>query len=321
MRSLFFKKMGCISAIFFAIACTTAFAQTESDGIMIPKHYLCVGAMYSQSSWNNYWEGTFKRDNQNIGTLSTYMYGPMLIYGITGRLNLLASAPYVNTHASAGTLASMHGFQDLTTSVKWMPADVRVGSGNLSFYAIGSAVIPLTNYVADFLPMSIGLHCKSLMFRAMADYQTGNFFVTGSGVYNLRSNITIDRNAYYTTTLIYSNEVAMPNVSVFNFRAGYRTPKVIAEAVLENATTLGGFDIRKNDMPFPSNKMNATTAGANFKYSLNSGLEFTAGGDYVVAGRNVGQSTILHAGVDYLFSVKRSHKSTADSQTQDEHKL
>lgn len=99
----------------------------------------------------------------------------------------------------------------------------------------------------------------------------------------------------------------MPNATVFNLRTGYRSPKVIAEAVVEKSTTLGGFDIRRNDMPFPSNRMNATTLGANFKYSFGNGLELTAGSDYVVAGRNVGQSTVIHGGAYYLFNLKR-HK-------------
>ena len=64
-----------------------------------------------------------------------------------------------------------------------------------------------------------------------------------------------------------------------NFRAGYRSKYWIAEAVVDNMNTLGGFDIRKNDMPFPSNKMNATRVGANFKHTLKAvkGLEITGG--------------------------------------------
>jgi hypothetical protein len=71
-------------------------------------------------------------------------------------------------------------------------------------------------------------------------------------------------------------------------------------------TTLGGFDIRKNDMPFPSNKMNQTQVGANFKYTMKSirGLELTGGVRYVVAGRNVGQATTINGGVFYLLNVR-----------------
>nr|WP_237487890.1 transporter [Hufsiella arboris] len=240
----------------------------------------------------------------------------MANYGINDRLNVIAGLPYVTTRATAGTLAGMNGFQDLTASVKWMPVETKLGKGLFSFYGIGSIVLPLNDYVADFLPMSIGLHCKSFMARAMVDYQLNSLFFTGSGQYINRSNITIDRNTYYTTRLIYSNEVAMPDGAVFNFRTGYRSQKLIAEAILESGTTLGGFDIRKNDMPFPSNKMNSTTAGVNFKYSMDFGLEFTGGANYVVAGRNVGQSSMVHAGVYYLFDIGKKTKETKKEESE-----
>ena len=102
----------------------------------------------------------------------------------------------------------------------------------------------------------------------MADYQQGNLFATGSATYVFRDNITIDRHAYYTTEMHITNEVEMPDGASFNLRAGYRSQWLIAEAVVNNWTTLGGFDITRNNMPFPSNKMNATTVGINIKYVL-----------------------------------------------------
>lgn len=284
-------------------------AQTDDDAIMIPKHYVCAGAMYGTSSWRDYWEGTFKRNNDNIGTLSSKMYVAMINYGITSKLNVMASVPYMTTRASAGTLAGQKGFQDLSLSAKWMPVDVNIGKGDLSLYGVFSAAIPLSNYVADFQPMSIGLHCKSAAFRLLADYQIGHAFITAAGQYNERSNVTIDRSSYYTTSLIYSNQVAMPNAGVYDLKAGYRSGTIIAEATLSNMTTYGGFDIRKNDMPFPSNRMNSTMIGANVKYSFNNGIELNGGGGYIIAGRNVGQSTMFHGGAYYLFDIGKKKKA------------
>jgi len=79
-------------------------AQTDADAIMMAKNNFCVGGMYSYSSWKNYWEGTLKRDNQNLGTVSTKMIGVMGNYGISKKLNVLFGIPYVQTKASAGTL-------------------------------------------------------------------------------------------------------------------------------------------------------------------------------------------------------------------------
>ena len=284
-------------------------AQTEEDAIMIPKNYICPAFMYSYGSWDHYWEGTFKRNNLNLGTVSNKMYTGAIVYGISDKLNAIVSAPYITTNASAGTLQGQKGIQDLRGTIKYLPYEGIIGKGVFSVYAIAGYSLPLSNYVADFLPVAIGLRSKTASLRGMVDYQVKNFFVTASGQYNLRSDITIDRSSYYTTMLIYSNRVYMPNVAVYNGRAGYRSAKFRAEFVAENSTTLGGFDIRKNDSPFPSNRMNMTSLGAAFKYSFNSGLEFSAGGSHVIAGRNVGQTNMFSGGIDYLFSLSSKKKT------------
>jgi hypothetical protein len=43
-------------------------AQTDEDAIMMSKNNFCVGGTYSHSSWDYYWEGTFHRNNLNLGT-------------------------------------------------------------------------------------------------------------------------------------------------------------------------------------------------------------------------------------------------------------
>ena len=46
-------------------------AQTVDDAIMMSKKQWCNGLTYMHSSWNEYWEGTTKRSNQNLGTVTT----------------------------------------------------------------------------------------------------------------------------------------------------------------------------------------------------------------------------------------------------------
>jgi hypothetical protein len=102
----------------------------------------------------------------------------------------------------------------------------------------------------------------------------------------------------------------MPNVAAEELRIGYRSSRLIIEAVGSNMNTLGGFDIRRNDMPFPSNKMNATMAGAHVRYFFKKdhGFSVDVDGDYTVAGRNVGQARSFDVGVFYLLSF--SHHPT-----------
>jgi hypothetical protein len=294
-----------------------SYAQTDMDAIMMEKKQLCLGPMYSYSSWKNYWEGTLKRDNANLGTVSTQSFSLMGAYGINKKLNVLFGAPYIKTKASAGTLHGMKGIQDLSLFIKWMPIEKEIGPGTFSLYTIGGVSFPLTNYVADFLPMSIGLHSKTASARLMLDYQIGNIFATVSGTYVARDNIKIDRTAYYTTESHLTNEVEMPDASNFNFRAGYRSSKLIAEAVLNKWTTLGGFDITRNNMPFPSNKMTATVLGANFKYVVTKShnLSIIGGGNSTIAGRNVGQSATFYGGLFYILDFNKKVSSKASDKS------
>jgi len=286
-------------------------AQTDLDAIMMTKKNLCIGGSYMYSSWDHYWEGTFKRNNQNLGTVTTKMIGLMGTYGINRKLNIIVGAPYVVTNATKGTLHGQKGIQDLSAWVKWMAVEQNMGKGVLSVYVLGGGSIPLTNYIADYLPLAIGLQSKTLSGRLLVDYQQSKFFATLSGTYTWRSNINVDEPSYYTTAMHNTNEVQMPNMTMFNLRTGYRSDGIILEAVPTQMNTMGGFDIRKNYMPFPSAKMNATMVGAHGKYNFTfaQGLSLEGGGSYTVAGRNVGQSTGFDIGVFYILDFSSKKKS------------
>lgn len=294
-----------------------AFAQTDQDALMMAKGDFCTGPMYQYSGWKNYWEGTLKRDNPNLGTVSTQMLGLMGNYGITKKLNLLFNVPWVKTNASAGQWKGQSGIQDLSLWLKY--AGYVKKKNNTRFTALGLVGFstPLTNYSVDQLPLSLGLGSTNLSLRAMADYQYGKWFGTVSGTYVMRSNVELDRTAYYTTSMHYTNEVKMPNAAQWMVRAGYRYKNWIAEAVLDNWNTLGGHDITRNNMPFISNNMDATRLGANFKWEdgLVKGLSFIGGGSYTLKGRNVGQATTAYGSVVYLFHfAKKTATSNAEKK-------
>ena len=285
-------------------------AQTDIDGLMMQKNFFCVGPTVGKSSWKNYWEGTFKRDNANLGTVSATNAMIMGNYGVTDKLNLLFGLPYIKTKASAGQLAGQKGLQDLSLFVKWVAKEKMIGKGSLKGILIGGYSTPVSDYTADLLPLSIGLHSQTAMARLMIDYEIGNWFATVSGTYNFRNNVKLDRNSYYTTEMHYTNEVKMPDATYFNVRAGYRSSTWIIEAIADQWTTIHGFDITKNNMPFISNKMNATKLGIHIKYDTDfvNGLSFVADAATTVAGRNVGQSTSFGGGIFYIFDFSKKQK-------------
>jgi hypothetical protein len=298
-----FSKAALSGALLWMLCTQHAQAQTEWDAIMMNKRQFCFGPMYNYSSWKSYWEGTRKRENFNIGRVTTQSIMLMANYGISDNLNVMIGAPYVWTKASAGTLQGQSGLQDVSGFVKWRAIRAKIGKGKLSVFALGGISTPMSDYVVDYLPLSLGLGSTNLTARAMVDYALGKLSFTGSAAYMHRSNVKLDRTAYFDTELRHTNEVRMPDAAQFQFRTGYRGKYLIAEALLTNMTTLGGFDITRNNMPFPSNRMNSTTVGGYLKYTVqkHTNLSLLGQAMYTVAGRNMGQSTSFGAGIFYAF--------------------
>src|SRR6478735_7550411 len=210
-------KRNLLTCLLFSALQFAANAQTDIDAMMMAKNNFCVGGTYSHSSWKNYWEGTMKRENLNIGTFSSNMFAIMGNYGITNKLNVLFGLPYIKNNVSAGTLHSDQGIQDLSLWLKWMPVEKKLSSNSVfSVYTLGGFATPLSNYQADYLPIAIGLHSTTLSGRLMVDYQNKDFFATASGTYQYRGNIKIDRTSYYTDEMHLSDEVEMPDMASYN---------------------------------------------------------------------------------------------------------
>lgn len=284
-------------------------AQTLTDGLMMPKKDLCTGFFYSTDSWKNYWEGTLKRDNMNLGTVTTISTTWVGSYGLTEKINLIAMVPYIGTQASSGTLHPMQGVQDLTFGGKYRLFKKEFQNSSFKTFAALSFSLPLTNYTPDFLPLSIGLASKTLAVRVNSVYTLARRWYTGiSGAYVFRSNVTLDRPSYYTDgQLFLTNEVAMPNQFQFFGNIGYKKNNWQAEIIYNQQNTLGGGDIRRQDMPFASNRMNFAKIGITGAYDFPypKGLVARATASYTVAGRNVGQSTMYSAGLLYTIHFKK----------------
>jgi hypothetical protein len=64
---------------------------------------------------------------------------------------------------------------------------------------------------------------------------------------------------------------------------------------------LGGADIRRQDMPFVSDRMDFTRIGGELRYaaSVPRNLSLRVGAAHVLTGRNVGQSTTITSGLVY----------------------
>ncbi|OIN59441.1 hypothetical protein [Arsenicibacter rosenii] len=278
----------------------TAKAQMPQDAIYMPKKTVCAALMYGHSSWKEYWEHTLKRENYNIGTLTTQSVSLMAAAGITNRFNIIANLPYVKTDASAGNLMGQKGFQDVSAWLKYKVVDLKGFSVN----ALAGGSLPVSKYVPDFMPMSIGMQCRTASGRLLLNYthpKTG-LYVTTHGTLTWRSNISVDRDAYKSGDKVYNTrEVNVPNTYDIAARLGILRKKWQTEVWGEHGACLSGDYIARNDMPFPTNNMQATTIGWYGKFQpKNIGLNARVG--YVIDGVNAGQSTSYMLGFLYQFN-------------------
>jgi hypothetical protein len=302
----------CSPLLLLAALLTPLHAQTLDDGIMMPKRDLCAGSSYSRDTWDQYWEGALKRTNGNIGKLTTQTNVWFANYGITDRLNVIAMVPYVRTDASQGVLLGMKGFQDITLAGKFSFLERQFGNyGKLRAIAVATGAIPLTNYTPDFQPLSIGTASKRVTGRFTLHFHSNpGWFLNGSLGYTWRSNVTLDRPYYFTDgQLFLTNIVEMPQVFDYVLSAGYLKHGLNTEFSFRQQRTQGGGDIRRQDMPFVSNRMNYSQVGAMALYTIPRlrKMEAKFALAYIIDGRNVGQSTTLTATLQYRFSL---HKGT-----------
>jgi hypothetical protein len=292
--------------ILVAASAASAAAQMPSDGLLMPKKVVSAGVVYSQDSWDQYWEGTLKRSNGNIGTLTSKSVTMMAAYSVTDRLGLMAALPYVWTHASQGVLHDMSGFQDLALGAKFRLLRAETGGhGTFSAFVAGVAVAPTSSYTPDFYPLSIGSAARRASGHLTLNYQSNSaWFASASASYEWCANVRLNRNSYYTDGQLYlTNEVVMPNVVRYTFSTGVDRGHWRIPVFLTQQRSLGGGDIRRQDMPFVSNRMDYVRLGSELMYALPKNFSISFGAAHVLTGRNVGQSTTFTSGLGYALHL------------------
>ena len=303
------RRLGLATAVAFALlGGRSASAQNLEDAEMLRRHEVHASVMYGSEAWDEYWEGTLRRSNGNVGTVTTRSVAAHLGVGVTERLTVIGALPYVWTEASQGVLHGMSGRQDFTLLAKYRVANPLIaGRARLKLLAVGGVTTPTSDYTPDFLPMSIGLQSRSAITRIAAHLQDrSGWFVDGYGERMWRANVTLDRDSYFTDGQYYeTNEVAMPDVAMYRATLGWQRGAWCIPVGLTAKRTLGGGDIRRQDMPFVSNRMNATMAHAEVMYFLPgiSNLRLDLGAAHTISGRNVGRSTSFMTGFTYALHL------------------
>ena len=97
----------------------------------------------------------------------------------------------------------------------------------------------------------------------------------------------------------------MPDATDWTAGVGFQNARWCIPLGLGGQVTHGGGDIRRQDMPFVSNRMNFTKAHAMVMYTLPtpSSLTVGVGAARTLSGRNVGRSTTFSFGVTHVVGL------------------
>lgn len=297
-------------ALLLGAVCAPLHAQTIDDGIMMTARSIQTGDVYTRDTWDQYWEGTLKRTNGNIGTITTQSHAWTVAYGVTNRVSIFGAVPFVWTRASQGVLQGQRGMQDITIGGKYAFIE-RSSSryGALRAIIAVSGAFPLSSYTPDFAPLSIGTQSQRISPRLTLNYQTDTgVYFNGTTSYTRRADITLDRPYYFTDNQFFlTNRVAMPDVVDYTLSVGYLKHDLNTFVGYSQHTTQGGGDIRRQDMPFVSNRVNFSSVSAMAMYPVPkiNAVAFQFEVAHVLDGRNVGQSTTFMFGFLYSHAAQR----------------
>jgi hypothetical protein len=286
-------------------------AQTPSDALMMDKNELCIALIYQNDTWDEYWEGTLLRDNRNIGVLTRKTVLPMAAYGISNKFNIIVGLPYVTTEASGGQLVGASGLQDFGIFAKYMPYELKKQSGSLATFVTGGFSLPVSSYLSDYMPFSLGLSTQEFSLRGILKYEhISGIYLRGSYAYLHRTTTEAERDYYYANGSYYTTTMDVPSASNTDLTLGgwLFNKSLQLEAGYMTQTSFSGDDIRIQNAGQPTNKMDMASINGRLRYfpSIIKGLSIMLGYSDVISGRNVGKSTVVSGGITYQFMLKKA---------------
>lgn len=306
-------KFTAIAFYSVALLCFTRVvrAQTPLDATMMKQRESCLAVVYDHGSFDEYWEGETLRTNETIATVTRMSINPMIAIGVLDKLNFYVGVPYVKTESNdpnGGHFEGQHGFQDLSLAVKYEIIKKEMGKGKLSFLAAAGYSTPITNYLSDYRPYSIGFGANELSMRGIAQYRMDmGLYGRLAGGFLLRGDTKAERDYYYNNGSYYTPWMDVPNAWEYN--------AVVGMWLLENTLKLevnyyglkstSGDDIRKYNAAQPTNKVEFEQVGFAIQYFIKplKGVSVLANYTSMFDGRNMGKFTNFGGGLTYQFKI------------------
>ena len=273
--------------------CANAVAQGPIDGYLKAKGEADVVLSFSATGAEEFIGG-------DGSTFALPFRGQLLsafaAYGLTDKLDIIASVPFVITEANSG-------LQDGALFVKGEVLKVKLsedGQQNLSVLGALGISAPLSQYEV-VAAGAIGQRAQVVQPRVVAQYNRPGFFGSVVGGYNYRfDELDLDRLAEIQRTRpAYRPEQPKDFVNML-LRVGIPTSTLYVDAWVEFQRTLGGSDFVANveELPQPYD-VDYQQVGGTVYYSESPRWGFAASGAAFLGGRNTSRLWRVTMGLVY----------------------
>ncbi|MCS7037331.1 MAG: hypothetical protein RMJ33_06935 [Saprospiraceae bacterium] len=270
----------------------TLHAQGPLDGYLKGKGVLDVVPSFSFNSARQFWGAEGLRYDEGFRGNTLALFAE---YGLTERLDAVATAAYVFTQTQSG-------LQDGSLHLKYRPVYRPMGkAGHLGLLLGAGASFPLARYNV-VAAGALGQRAVALPLRLIAQWDTPlGLFFNLTGGYHWR----IDRLAAADVEAIRRVRPAFQPTEPSSFytallRVGFPAARYYLDAWFEYQHTPGGSNYTPgvSDLPQAYGVSFAQVGGTAY-YSENGRLGFIFSGAYMLGGRNTAQMLRLTAGMAF----------------------
>jgi hypothetical protein len=230
--------------------------------------------------------------------------------GILDDLNFFIGVPYIKTESTepnGGKFTGVSGFQDLSLALKYRIINKESDKSTFSLLATVGFSTPISNYLPDYMPYSLGLGAPELSYRAIAQYKLVNgLYIRGAAAYLWRGYSEAEREYYYNNGSYYTAWMDVPNAVTIEGVVGYWMLKSSLQLELNylSSKSTSGDDIRAYNAAQPTNNVDIDRLGflAHYYFPNVKGLGVVASYNQVLMGRNAAKMATASIGVNYFFN-------------------
>jgi hypothetical protein len=239
-----------------------------------------VALSISFDSYDEFWVGTEKVSVPDLGTIDTNSLSIWWRHGLTERLALVATLPYVDVEGDGLANLSDSGIQDATVLAQYR-LWTRESGARHSFVVAGGIKTPVGDYEGD-APVSLGDDTTDVLLRAVYLLQSGSFYLSTQVGYDLRGDDAPDGLPLAVT-------------------GGWSFGRATVSATYARYFADGGTDIGDPGFTFPSNKDEYERIGAKLFSRFNDSFGWSIAAFTTLDGRNSGDTTGYSAGLVFSY--------------------